>query len=278
MATFDFKAGLKKITSPALYPHDEATAPAGSDSLAPSKPEGPPELPEDPPVPSSRMLDQAFAAEPFEPSRKAESVDGFRHVRWLKTEESRLVFQTDPEGMATEQFRLLRRTVKEEFDGGAVLLITSPGKGDGKTLTAFNLSTCLANAGDPTLLVEADFRRPTVRQLIGCGIDAPGLEDALAGGVEPAEAVRWIKELNLHAAMIAKTPDHPSLLPTGVGIKRFLAWARSHFFWVVLDAAPVLPVADVPELLGVADAALLVIRAQITPRERSKCWERASVE
>jgi Mrp family chromosome partitioning ATPase len=270
MEIFDSKFGLKKATSPAIYLHDGATSPAESHSLAPSKSEGAPELPEDPPTPSSRSLGQAFMAEPLEPSRAATSVNGFRHVRCLKTEESRLVFQTDPKGMAAEQFRLLRRTVMEEFDGGAVLLITSPAKGDGKTLTAFNLCTCLGNAGDPTLLVEADFRQPKVRELVGCGIDAPALEDALAGGVEPAQAVRWIGELNFHAAMVAKTPDHPSLLTNGVGVKRFLTWARSHFFWVVLDAAPVLPVADVPELLEFANAALLVIRAQITPRELSK--------
>jgi Mrp family chromosome partitioning ATPase len=49
-----------------------------------------------------------------------------------------------------------------------------------------------------------------------------------------------------------------------------LTWARENFLWVVLDAPPVLPAADVSELLPFADAALLVIRARNTPRDLSK--------
>jgi Mrp family chromosome partitioning ATPase len=54
------------------------------------------------------------------------------------------------------------------------------------------------------------------------------------------------------------------------GVKQFLAWARENFRWVVIDAPPVLPAADVAELLPLADGALLVIRAQSTPRELSR--------
>ncbi len=209
-------------------------------------------------------------AEPFRPSRDAESPNGFRHLALFAQEESRLVFPFDPDGLAAEQFRLLRRTLSREFDAGAVLLITSPAMGDGKTLTSVNLCTCLAETGNPTLLVEMDVRRPKIGEFLSRGIEPPGLEDALAGKVEPRSVVYGIRELNLYAAMVAQIPDSPSQLMSGPGIKQFLAWARKHFLWVVLDAPPVLPAADVPELLPFADAALLVVRAQSTPRELTK--------
>lgn len=198
------------------------------------------------------------------------SPNSFRHISLQFREEFRLIFHTDPHGLPAEQFRLLRRTLSQEFRKGAVLLITSPGVGDGKTLTSLNLCACLADSGDPTLLVEADFRRPTARNLLTSAMKPPGIEDAWAGKVEPGEAVRSVEELSLHAAIVAKIPDDPSRLIHGAGVKQFLAWAREHFRWVVLDAPPVLPAADATELSPLADAVLLVIRAQSTPRVLSR--------
>jgi Mrp family chromosome partitioning ATPase len=206
----------------------------------------------------------------FESPEGVRLLNGFRRLILPHQEESRLVFRADPHGLAAEQFRLLRRTLRQEFDTGAVLMITSPGVGDGKTLTSLNLSTCLAESGDPTLLVEGDVRRPTAGRVLGCAMEAPGIEDAFAGRVEPGQAVNFIGELSLHAAIVTKIPNDPSHLINGAGVKRFLAWAREHFRWVVLDAAPVLPAADVAELLPFAAAVLLVIRAQSTPRELSR--------
>ena len=149
-------------------------------------------------------------------------------------------------------------------------MITSPGVGDGKTLTSLNLSACLAESGDPTLLVEVDVRRPNVGRVLGCHTEAPGIEDAFAGRVEPGEVVNFIGELSFHAAIVHKISNDPSGLVNGRGVKQFLTWAREHFRWVVLDAAPVLPAENLAELLPLAGAVLLVIRAQRTPRKLSR--------
>jgi capsular exopolysaccharide synthesis family protein len=206
----------------------------------------------------------------LEPSRGLESVNGYRHLTLLANKEARLVFQTAPNGFVAEQFRLLRRTLTREFESGAVLLITSPAMGDGKTLTSVNLASCMAESGRPTLLVEADIRRPTIRQILHAEVEPPGVEDVLARNAEPRRAVHGIKELNLYAAMVTRIPNNPAQLIGGPGVKHLLAWARENFLWVVLDAPPTLPAADVSELLPFADAAVLVIRAQSTPRELAK--------
>jgi protein-tyrosine kinase len=203
-------------------------------------------------------------------SEAGKSPNGFRRLVLPFREESRLVFQTDPHGVPAEQFRLLRRTLRHAFAAGGVLMITSPGEGDGKTLTSLNLSACLGSLGDATLLVEADVRRPTVRNIWGGAIKPPGIEDAWAGKVEPRQAIHLIEELSLHVALVAKIPENPSRLVNASGVKQFLVWARENFRWVVLDAPPVLPAADVAELLPLVDAALLVIRAQSTPRELTR--------
>ena len=101
-------------------------------------------------------------------------------------------------------------------------------------------------------------------------VEPPGIEDALAENVEPSQAIHSIEELSLHTAMVAKIPEDPSHLLNGAGVKRFLAWARSIFTGLCSMLPPVLPAADVAELLPFADAVLLVVRAQSTPRELSK--------
>jgi capsular exopolysaccharide synthesis family protein len=197
------------------------------------------------------------------------SSNGFRHLFLPGGEDSRFVFRADPHGLPAEQFRLLRRKLKQGFANGAVLLITSPGEGDGKTLTSMNLAACLASSGDKTLLVEGDLRRPGIGRFSKERIESPGIEDAWAGKAEAREAVQLFEEISLYAALVAEIPANPAQLVNGSGAREFIRWARENFRWVVVDAPPVFPTADVVELLPLTDAALLVIRAQNTPKELS---------
>jgi capsular exopolysaccharide synthesis family protein len=198
------------------------------------------------------------------------SRNGYRHHTLPMTKSSRLIFRTDMHGLAAEQFRMLRRKLTQDFPNGAVLMVTSPSMGDGKTLTSINLCSCLAELGEPTLLVEADVRRPTVGKVLSCPQEAPGMEDVLTGKAQPNEAIHEFDDLHFHAAMVANVPRDPSKLINAVGFGYFLNWARERFRWIVLDASPVLPAADVADLLPLADGVLVVVRAESTPKEMSK--------
>jgi capsular exopolysaccharide synthesis family protein len=248
-----------------LAPIESLPSIADANSRPPSEPSslGSLSSAENPPVDSAPFIRQL--------QRRHDGSNGaFRRLTLPIRRDSRLVFQTDPNGMPAEQFRLLRRMLKQDFPKGASLLITSPAEGDGKTLVSVNLSACLATLGDEALIVEADIRRPTWRNTWAQTIKPPGIEDAWAGKVEPAQTVHVIEGLSLHAAPVARIPENPSHLVSASGVRQFLAWARENFRWVVVDAPPILPAADVTELLPLVDAALLVIRAQSTPRELSK--------
>ncbi len=177
-----------------------------------------------------------------------------------------LLFQNDADGLAAEQFRFLRRTLEQKFPTGGTLLITSPAPKDGKSLTTLNLCTCLAEAGRPTLLVEADTRQPSLARFFRDTDGRTGIEQALAGSVNPQKAIHFVDELSMSVALVAEPPNDPSRLLGSAGSRRFLSWARENFTWVVIDAPPVLPAIDVTLLAGLADATLLVIRSHRTPR------------
>jgi len=195
------------------------------------------------------------------------SSNGFRRLRVEHREDSRLVFQTDRHGLAAEQFRFFRRNIEQKFPQGAALLVTSPAPRDGKTLTSLNLCSCLADTGGSTLLLEGDIRKPSIYRFLG-GIDiAPGIEDVLSGAAAPSQAIHFVEELSFHVAMVANPPAEPSRLVSGTGFKQLVEWARGRFDWVVIDSPPVLPAADVTQLMPLADAVLVVIRTHSTPRE-----------
>src|SRR5438046_4348616 len=96
-----------------------------------------------------------------------------------------LVTLKAPTSFAAEQYQGLRMTVerlKRQKEELRLIAVTSPGAGDGKTLTAINLAGALAHGSDArVLLIDADLRRPAVdkRLAIAAG-DGRGLVDAIA--------------------------------------------------------------------------------------------------
>ena len=192
--------------------------------------------------------------------------NGFRHVTPTLREEARLVLRSSPQSLAAEQFRFLRHRLNQEFNDGGVLMVTSAGKSDGKTLTSINLCSAFSDWGQATLLVELDIHRPSIARILNCNVEGAGVESAFCGKASPEEVVHALDKIWFHAAMVAKVPLGPAPRLSNGKVSDFLAWARQRFRWIVLDAPPAVLVSDVAEVLSVTDAALLVVRAQNTPR------------
>lgn len=183
-----------------------------------------------------------------------------------KPGESRLAFAADPGGFVAEQYRVIRRKLVEEHPDGATVLITSPAPGDGKTVTATNLSWCLAEAGMPTLLAEMDLRKPSIDKLLGYALDGPGIESLLQESLEPNAVLRQVNRMQFFVATARRPLENPSDLLTGSGLRNFLRWAKENHKWVVLDSPPLLTLSDSMELSALTDCTLLVVRARVTPR------------
>ncbi len=180
--------------------------------------------------------------------------------------ENRLVFVSDPGGVVAEQYRVMRRKLTEKYPAGGTILITSPGSGDGKTLTSTNLAWCLAETGAPTLLAEMDLRNPSVARLLGYTCESSGIESVLAG-IEDLEAIlRQINRMKFHVASAGKVTPNPVDLLTGRPIKELLTWSRQNYKWIVVDSPPLFPLADALELTALSDFTVLVVRAQVSPR------------
>ncbi len=182
---------------------------------------------------------------------------------------SRIVFYTDPRGVAADRFRFLRMRIRELSGARKLksLLVTSALSLDGKSTVSLNLATALAERGQtPVLLLEADLYHPTLAVRLGLKA-GPGLTECLSSGLGPLAAIRRIEPLAWYFLPAGSQLADPSDLLHGDGFPTIMQALLPHFKWIVIDSPPVVPVADTLALARHADASLLVVRAGQTPSD-----------
>jgi capsular exopolysaccharide synthesis family protein len=180
----------------------------------------------------------------------------------------RLVAAFSPQSLAAEQYRSLRTRVKTAEHGRTMrtILITSPNKGDGKSLTAGNLALTMAQEFQQrVLLIDGDLRRPTLHALFGIN-DTPGLSDVLAGGAALDDALVTLPQHALTILPSGPLPSQPAELLGSTAMRRALDTLRTRFDRILIDMPPVAPLADVSIALGMVDGLLMIVRAGVTPK------------
>ena len=179
---------------------------------------------------------------------------------------SRLVFLTDPGGLAAERYKLLRRKICSLSPQGGVMLVTSPAPADGKTLTSINLAFSLAEIAHSTCLVDLDFRAPGVFTTLGYDSEHPDMMDVLEGTSGIPEAICQLGARPLYVLGMRTAARLTSFQLDRATVASAVLKLRAAFKWVILDLAPAIPFSDVPEILPDADGALMVLRAGKTKK------------
>lgn len=177
-----------------------------------------------------------------------------------------------PKGSSAEAFRLVRTALFFGARGGhlKVLQVTSPDQGDGKSTVAANLAVAIAHSGRPTLLIDADLRRPTVHSIFGVE-GGPGLAGTIAGAAEPDEAILESAVPNLSLLPCGTKPHNPAELLADPGFEHLLDWARDRYDFIIVDTPPLLAVSDPGNVASRVDAVLLTLR--LDKRTRAKATE-----
>lgn len=169
-------------------------------------------------------------------------------------------------GEVAEAFRTLRASLllREDVRNAPVLMVTSAGPGEGKSLIAANLAISFAQDGRRTLLVGADLRRPLLTKIFGTDRECAGLAEVLKGEVRWREALFKQDVPNLDVMLSGRVPSHPSELLGGKFLADFLREARGVYRHILIDAPPILGVSDSLVLLPNADGVLFVVRYGVT--------------
>ena len=160
-----------------------------------------------------------------------------------------------------EQYRQLATSLQylDVDNPPTVIMVGSSVPAEGKTTAVINLALALVDAGERVTVVEADLRRPKVTEYLGL-VGGVGLTNVLAGNAGLADVVQPVGDGALRVLPAGPTPPNPGRLLGSAQMAALLEELRADNDYVLIDAAPLLPVADSRSLATHVDGVLLSVR------------------
>jgi capsular exopolysaccharide synthesis family protein len=175
-----------------------------------------------------------------------------------------LVTIHEPGGAASEAYRMLRTNLFYALADTPprVIVLTSPGIGEGKSTTVANLGVALAQAGKNTLIVDCDLRRPAQHKIFRTR-NIGGLMDLLIGEQEPQEV--WQEPISgLRLIPAGALPPNPAEILSSLRLAEFLGQMKQEFDYVLVDTPPLRYASESAALAANGDGVLLLLDSQRT--------------
>lgn len=182
--------------------------------------------------------------------------------------------------LSVEQAIGRRQPSVEGGKRGAVVMVSSSVPGEGKTTLAVSLARAYALAGQATLLIDCDLRRPSIHRELGFEPMPELIEYLVSTDGKPPTGDLIRKDRSTAARVIvgARRSDMPTdQLVSGTTFAQLLDVARTNFDVIVLDTPPVGPVTDGLYVAAIADAIVFVVRYSMTPQREARAAMRAIV-
>ena len=193
-------------------------------------------------------------------------------------EENHRFFDSNDRSVLAESYRILSTNINHHLKNnatineGKVIFITSSTKGEGKTLTALNLSLAYASLKKKVLLVGGDLRNPKLASYLRSDGQKGLSEYLLFSETEWTEIIKTSDfNNNYHSVCFSgKIPTNPSELLAGDAFNNFIKKAKQEFDFIVVDTAPTILVSDTFLISQAADLTLFMLRANFTDKKTLK--------
>lgn len=179
-----------------------------------------------------------------------------------------LVTFHSPKSTASESYRGIRTSVLLSSTEAEpqIILVSSAGPREGKTITTANLGITMAQAGSKVILLDCDMRRPMMHKIFGATRDR-GLSKLLVDKIEAEGAIFHTHIPNLDIIPSGPIPPNPSEMLGSARMTAMLDALRKRYTRIIIDSPPATAVTDAIVLSKSVDGVILVIRAADTPRE-----------
>lgn len=195
-------------------------------------------------------------------------------VPFFDLKETEKIF-SDPtaRSVVSESFRMLMSNARYLFKDNKksqVILVTSSIKGEGKTLSALNLSLSFASLNKKVLLIGCDLRNPQIHKYIEEDKQRKGLVDFLVDNKsnwKETTLKKFDKIPNHHILLSGALPPNPLYLINNGNMEILINQAKKEFDYIIIDSAPTLLVADTKSLFDKADAIIYLTRCNVTDKE-----------
>lgn len=239
------------------------------------------EVPELGVIPSFDPMESGLWSGPAGKQLKRLQQRGFRRKPALpaaivESSPNELIVWNQKPSFAAESFRFTLTSIfgSPNAPPKTLLILTSPGPGEGKTTVVSNLAVATVETGRTVLLIDADFRKPRVHTIFQVK-QGPGFKD-LIQSTEP------VHEMDVASFVQTTSIEGLSVLTSGSGrtesaapllfssrVPALLQKLRGMFDVVLIDTAPAMQFADARLLGRHSDGVILVVRSGVTYRENA---------
>jgi len=176
----------------------------------------------------------------------------------------------DSASSVSEAYRTVRTSLFFGVPKGKAktVLVTSPSPGDGKTTMVSNLSITMAQAGQRTLVIDADFRKPRQHEVFQLTNDR-GLSNVVSGILNFEQAVQSAGLENLDILTCGPAVPNPSEILNSEAFSGLIEDFKKSYDRIIIDSPPVMPVTDAQILGAVCDVTIIMLRAEKSTRKTS---------
>lgn len=144
------------------------------------------------------------------------------------------------------------------------IAFTSSSKGEGKTVTAMNVASALAQQVDTKVLViECDLRRPHVHSALKLA-PTPGLTNYLNDECTADDIIQSTKLPNMNAVCYGAVPPNPSELLASDAMADFIKMVEKDYDYIIFDTPPVGVVIDSVPIIKASDGVVVVVKNNST--------------
>jgi len=176
----------------------------------------------------------------------------------------------DEDSYIAEQYKVLRTnlyTLSATTETPIkTIMITSSIPREGKGITASNLAFAISlDKTKKVLLIDADFRKPTIHELFGLP-RMPGFSDLLSAKTNIEFFLKKPTLGNLYVIPSGNVMPNPAEALNVIKIKEIIEKVKSSFNYIIFDTPPVINVTDALIIGPLCDAVILVVKAEVTPK------------
>lgn len=171
---------------------------------------------------------------------------------------------TDPDML--ENFRVIRTNLVAAAATSKypqVVMVTSTGPKEGKTVVSSNLALSFAQMGDKTLYIDTNLRRGLVHHLFSVR-SSPGLSNALVEKLDVNEAIRETAVENLSVLPTGDHLDGDIEMLGSTRLQQIMDELRDKYQRIILDAPPILGLSETAVVQPVVDGVVMVIWSAFT--------------
>ncbi|MDD6275669.1 MAG: polysaccharide biosynthesis tyrosine autokinase [Clostridia bacterium] len=169
-----------------------------------------------------------------------------------------------------ETYKAIRTKIESNSikTGNKVYVVTSACENEGKSTVSTNIALSLAQNGKAVLLVDSDFRNPSICKLLGVSGIGCGFSDVINGKADINDAIKGVKNFSLYILANERPAANPSELLSTKAAEDIIENVRNQFDYIIIDSAPASVVTDASVIAGYSDAAIMVVREDYAPFSR----------